>query len=247
MVRVNDLGQKVAWIYCRFSPRPNAGECESNDKQYERCTVYADQKNYFIAGRYEDAARSGSELHRPGLMELTGCLKPGDVLVVNSPDRLARDLRVHLAIEEQVEETGATIEYADGTVSDNTPEGKLQRGIIALFAAYERDRIKLNTKRGLDKKRQNCERTTGKIPIGWKLDPEDPKKLVRNFTERNAIIFACELHVDGYRSAGIARTLGTLGLCRGKPWSPRTVRHLIRKHSFWAGPGGDLALEPDHP
>lgn len=179
-------------------------------------------------------------------------LEPGYILVVDSSDRLARDLLVSLTIRHQVEQAGATIEFADGSPQTTTPEGKLFQNILAAFAAYERDRIRLRTKNGLEKKRKNGERTTGKIPIGWKLDPEDPKRLVVCNQERRAIIRSCTLarnQLPKISSEEIAIHLtNVFGPCRGKPWSARTVRKLIKREAYWADPiDGDPALEPQHP
>ncbi|KKM73496.1 hypothetical protein LCGC14_1409920 [marine sediment metagenome] len=237
-----------AIIYTRFSPRPNATECTSCEKQEERCKAYCASKKYTWTHAFLDRKVSGSILNRPGLQAALAALKPGMVLVVDSSDRLARDMLVNLTIRHEVEKAGATIEYADGSPTESTPEGVLFQNILAAFAAYERDRIRLRTKNGLAKKRKNGERTTGKIPIGWRLDPENEKRLIVDRRERKAIISACEMHANGYSSGNIAHSLDILydmG-CRGKPWSPRTIRKLIKRHAFWAGPYGDRSLEPKY-
>ena len=233
-----------AIIYTRFSPRPKAADCTSNEKQFERCRNYCERKEYGWDPLFQDCRVSGSILQRPGLQAAIAALEPGMVLVADSSDRLARDLLVYHTICHEVEKAGATIEFADGSPVADTPESKLFRNILADFAAYERDRIRLRTKKGLEKKRKNGERTTGKIPIGWMLDPKDPKRLVVCQHERREIIVACEMSADGHSSGYIAKYLG---LCRGKLWSDRTIRKLIKRHSFWAGPNGDLSLEPKHP
>jgi len=242
---------KQAIIYTRFSPRPNAQECNSCEKQAERCVTYWRAKGYGpCTAIYMDKDVSGGELNRPRLNAAIAALNPGDVLIVDSSDRLARDMLVNLTIRYQVEQAGATIEFADGSPQAITPEGKLFQNILAAFAAYERDRIRLRTKKGLEKKRKNGERTTGKIPIGWQEDPEDPKRLVVCEQERKAIKLACAAKaVTGTTSDLIAQQLDNeLGPCRGNPWSARTVRKLIKRHAFWADPvNGDSALEPQHP
>ncbi len=239
---------KQAIIYTRFSPRPNADECKSCDKQEERCFAYATTLGYQVSDGFRDEATSGSALNRPGLVEAIGHLGPGWVLVVDSSDRLARDMLVNLTIRQQVADAGATIEYADGSPNGASPESVLFQNILAAFSAYERDRIRLRTKSGLKRKRENSERTTGHIPIGWMLDPENPRMLVRQTTERWAIVRMCGLSHGGITSGEIAPLLDLeYGPCRGKPWSPRTIRKMIQKHSYWAAPDGDLGLEPSHP
>lgn len=236
-----------AIIYCRFSPRPNAAECKSTEQQEERCKEYCRRKGYDSAYPFQDRKTSGGLLNRPGLQAAIAALEPGMVLVVDSSDRLARDLLVYHTICHEVEKAGATIEFADGSPVADTPESKLFRNILADFAAYERDRIRVRTKKGLEKKRKNGERTTGKIPIGWRVDSEDPKKLVVCERERLAIIAMCTWSDMDRSSERIARDLVKFhGLCRSKPWSARTVRKLVKRHSFWAAPGGKPELEPTH-
>ena len=239
-----------AIIYTRFSPRPNARECDSCEKQEERCRAYCEQKGYKVQAVFPDRNESGGILLRPRLMQAVEYLTPNKILVVDSSDRLARDMLVSLTIRHQVEQVGATIEFADGSPPDTTPEGKLFQNILAAFAAYERDRIRLRTKNGLQRKRENGERTTGKIPIGWKKDPKDPKRLVVCEQERRAIKLACCIKAKlGGPSEEIANELTyVLGPCRGNSWSARTVRKLVKRHAYWADPiDGDPALEPQHP
>ncbi len=56
-----------AVIYTRYSPRPNAQECASCEKQEKRCEDYAKSQKYDIWGYYRDESVSGGDLDRPGL------------------------------------------------------------------------------------------------------------------------------------------------------------------------------------
>jgi site-specific DNA recombinase len=239
---------KQAIIYARFSPRPDADNCQSCEKQVDRCRQYCLRKNYSTLHTFVDGAESGGSLSRPGLQAAIDSLDPGNVLVVDSVDRLARDMLVYLTIKHNVDEAGATIEYANGSPLGTTPEGELMQNILAAFATYERSRIRLRTKIGLERKRKNGERTTGRIPIGWQVSPLDNKKLVPHEDEREAIILACSLSSKGATASGIAIVLDReIGLCRGRHWNARTVRRIIKKHSCWADPvSGDPNLEPSH-
>lgn len=240
-----------AIIYTRFSPRPNAKECDSCEKQQERCRIYCGQKGYEVRQCFHDENISGGDLNRPGLSFAIRCLLPGDILVVDSSNRLARDMLVNLTIRHQVEEAGATIEFADGTPPATTPEGWLFQNILAAFAAYERDRIKLNTKRGIARNRALGKKINGRIPTGMKEDPENPGMLVKCDRERNAILQVCRwksLH-QSMTTHEMAITLDVqpgIWLYRGSPWSPRLIRKIIAKHSFWADPvDGEPEKEPE--
>lgn len=222
---------KQAFLYVRFSPRPNAEECLSCEKQAERCRAYCDHQGYEVAGTFSDEAVSGGTLDRPGLSAAIGALAPCSVLVVDAYDRLARDMLICLTIRHRVSERGATIECADGSPSTITPEGELFANILAAFAQYERSRVRLRTSRGI-KKRQAAGEWFGRPPIGWMLDPRDSKKLLEHPIEQDAIRKARYMSKRGWASEAIANLLTqTFGPCRGRPWSARTVRSVLKRDS----------------
>lgn len=218
---------KQAIIYTRFSPRPNAKECTSCYNQEIRCFAYCKQKEHEVQGTYGDEGITGGTLDRPQLQAAIAALEPNNVLVVDSGDRLARDMLVNLTIRHQVAEAGATIEYADGSPSTTTPEGELFTNMLAAFAQYERSRISFRTKRGLAKRQANGE-FFGKPPVGWMRDPGNSKKLVKCSLEQAAMEEAKCLAEIGRTSEHIAEVLTNYyGQFRGKPWSARTVRKII--------------------
>ena len=198
---------KQAILYSRFSPRPNAEDCESCEKQKERCRAFCESKGYQVDGYFDDKEVSGGDLDRPGLQKAINALQEGYVLIVDpSSDRLARDMLVNLIIRHEVDRQGATIEYADGSMVADTPEGELFQNILAAFAAYERARIRDRLRKWAAKKKAKGE-WMGRPPIGWQLDPEDSTQLIEHATERQAIARACDLKQDGYPSAEIANIL----------------------------------------
>lgn len=222
---------KQAVVYTRFSPRPNATDCDSCEKQEERCVTYCDKNGYLVVWVFHDKDVSGGVLARAGLIGAMNRLTPGSILVVDSPDRLARDLLVSLTIRHQVTERGATIEYADGSPIATTPEGKLLQNVLAAFSAYERDRVRFRTSRGLKKRQENGE-WFGKPPIGMMRDPLDSKRLVRCEGEQTAIAFMRKMEGDGCTPAGIACLLNAacdITSCRGRKWHARTIQRVLKR------------------
>ncbi len=220
---------KQAIIYTRFSPRPDSEDSNSNEKQEVRCRAYCDRKEYKITRWCFDRAVSGKVLDRPGLTAAILELEPGWVLVVDTRDRLARDMLVSLTIHQQVKEKGATIEIADGSPSRETPEGNLMANILDAFAQYERERFARRTKAGLAKKKKEGV-WLGKPPIGWQLN-KDTKQLEECSREQMVLktIFICRDKC--MNSTEITEYLNDMKyLCRGKPWSARTIRKLVAKH-----------------
>lgn len=220
---------KQAIIYSRFSPRPNADECKSNEKQEVRCRAYCETRGFTVADVFSDEAVSGKTLHRPGLAAAIAALQPGMVLVIDTADRLARDMLVSLTIHHQIEQRGAQIEVADGSPSRTTPEGKLFANILAAFAQYERERFARRTKAGLAKKKASGQ-WLGRPPIGWQIDGNGSKRLVEHPVEQVAITHARKCAANGLPSDAIAKWLTeAFGPCRGKPWSGRTVRKILAR------------------
>ncbi len=113
---------KQALIYTRFSPRPNAQECDSCEKQEERCRAYCQRQEYEVVAVHSDKAVSGKVFERPALQAVLESLEPDMVLVVDTSDRMARDMLVALTIRHEVDRTGAALEFADGSPTHSTPD-----------------------------------------------------------------------------------------------------------------------------
>ena len=219
---------KQAIIYCRFSPRPDANDCKSNEGQVERCRLFCDKMGYEVFKVCEDRNLSGGIRNRPALNDAIASLVKGMVLVVDRSDRLARDMLILLTIHHQLEIIGCTVEFADGSPMRTSPESKLYSNILGAFAQYEKEKFSLRTKRGLAKKRE-AGQWLGKPPVGFRLDHET-KQLVEDEHEQEAIGHALYLNDLCVKSIEIANQLDMrYGPFRGKPWSARTVRKIISR------------------
>lgn len=219
---------KQAIIYTRFSPRPDADTSKSCEKQQERCVAYCKKMKYEVYAMFHDPDISGKILLRPGLNVLLDVLTPGMVVVVDTGDRLARDMLIELTIVAQIEGKGCTIEYADGSATRSTPEGKLFRGILSAFAQYERERFAARTKAGLAKKKE-AGQWLGRPPVGWTYDKRI-KHLVENPVEQAAIAFIEAEHNLGKNAEEIAKFTNARypGAFRGKLWSARLIRKILK-------------------
>jgi site-specific DNA recombinase len=217
---------KPAIIYTRFSPRPDASTSHSCERQEERCRAYCKSKDYDIYGVFNDKNVSGKTIDRPQLDDAIALLESGMVVVVDTGDRLARDMLVELTIRAKIESTGCTIEYADGSPTSNTPEGELVRNIFAAFAHYERSKTSRRTKAGLARKRANGQHL-GRAPIGWKYDKRT-KKLVENREEQKSVDLIRK-YFRIWKTIPTAESVESIcGNFRGKHWSQSTIRKIIQ-------------------
>lgn len=185
-----------------------------------------------LATVYEDRGVSGGAAleERPALLAALEALPQhgAGVLAVARRDRLARDVVVAAMIERLVERGGARIMAADGAGNGEGPEAILLRGLVDLFAQYERALIRSRTAAALAVKRSRGERV-GAVPIGFRL-AADGRRLDDNEEERRAIERVGELRATGASLRQIAERLDAEGVRpRGARWHATTIARLLRR------------------
>jgi site-specific DNA recombinase len=92
---------------------------------------------------FEDEGHSGATLVRPGLEALRdlaaqGCL---DVVLVYSPDRLARKFAYQALLIEEFARTGVRVEFINNGARGDTPEDQLLVQFQGMFAEYEKAQL----------------------------------------------------------------------------------------------------------
>jgi DNA invertase Pin-like site-specific DNA recombinase len=96
---------------------------------------------------------SGKDTQRPALQSAMDYLREGDVLVVHSLDRLARNLSDLLKLVEELNGRGVIVEFVkEGLtfgVGDTTPMAKLQLQMLGAFAEFERSLIRERQREGI--------------------------------------------------------------------------------------------------
>ena len=140
---------QTAAIYARVSTDWQAEHGYSLETQISSCEKYAHDLGAVSVTKYIDDGYSGAYLDRPRLDALRDALqaKIYDVVIVYTPDRLARRLSHQLLITEEIEKSGATLHFVNAEYKQ-TPEGQLFYQMQGAFAEYEREKIKERTMRG---------------------------------------------------------------------------------------------------
>ena len=140
---------QTAAIYARVSTDWQAEHGYSLETQVSACEKYAADLGAVSVTKYIDDGYSGAYLDRPRLDALRDALqaKIYDVVIVYTPDRLARRLSHQLLITEEIEKSGATLHFVNGEYK-TTPEGQLFFQMQGAFAEYEREKIRERTMRG---------------------------------------------------------------------------------------------------
>ena len=151
--------------YVRVSTDDQAISIEA---QRERIAAWCTEKHLPLLFIHEDIGVSGgADLDkRPGLMAAIDMIGEGVALVAIKRDRLARETLHAAMIEQLVRRAGGKVRTCDGISDEDTPEAEMLKGMMDLFAQYERAVIRARTKTALAHKKVQGERTGG-VPL-WK-------------------------------------------------------------------------------
>lgn len=148
----------------------------STDKQDLSAQRFALQNLGVAADRiYTDHGLTGTNRDRPGLDQALAAVREGDTLVVPKLDRLARSVPDARAIAAQLEAKGVLLALGPSVYNPSDPMGKMFFNILATFAEFEADLIRLRTREGMAIARAKG-KLRGKQP---KLSEKQQKELCR--------------------------------------------------------------------
>ena len=98
---------------------------------------------------YTDQGFTGTNRSRPGLDQAIAAVRAGDTLVVPKLDRLARSVPDARAIADQLERKGVKLALGVSVYDPADPMGKMFFNILATFAEFESDLIRMRTREGM--------------------------------------------------------------------------------------------------
>jgi site-specific DNA recombinase len=226
------MKKKLAAIYTRVSSTQQKEE-ETIDSQVDVLINYANQNNFEVPCEwiFKDEGYSGSTLDRPGLDELRDLVRENalDIVLVYSPDRLARRYVNQLILEEEFFKYAVKLIYIKGSKNE-TPEDQLLKHFQGIFAEYERSQILDRSRRGkLYKARQGNKNILPKAPYGYNSCRQD----FFSINNQQAIvvreIFGLYIK-EGYSLRSIAKHLDKKDISSpsgSKKWSPTTIRAIL--------------------
>jgi site-specific DNA recombinase len=221
-----------AVLYARFSPRPSPDECDSVEKQLERCRAYCLGHGYAVVAEYFDKDLSGGRAdNRPGLQKAiaAACVRKA-VLVVYSLSRLARCTKDAIDLAERLSSAGADLAVIQESVNTRSPMGRFIFTLFSALAQLEREQIAERTSSAMLRHQAKGRRMTrpDRCPYGWRPDPSDPGRLVADAAEQAVIARIRRERRQGRGLREIARALDVAGIaCRGGRWSHTTVRSIL--------------------
>jgi DNA invertase Pin-like site-specific DNA recombinase len=221
-----------AVLYARFSPRPNAEECDSVEKQLERCRAYSLGHGYIVVAEHHNKDLSGARAdNRPGLQSaIAAACKRKAVLVVYSLSRLARCTRDAIDLAARLSAAGADLAVIQENVNTRSPMGRFVFILFSALAELEREQVAERTSAAMLRHQAKGRRMTrpDRCPYGWRPDSADSTRLVEDTQEQKVVARIREERRHGRGLREIARRLESAGIsCRGGRWSHTTVRSVL--------------------
>jgi DNA invertase Pin-like site-specific DNA recombinase len=216
-----------AVAYLRTSSKTNVGPDKDSDKrQLAAIHAFAKAAGYEIVGEFYDAAVSGADPvgHRPEFARmLTALLANGArTIIVESPDRFARDLIQQLLGHDMLKAKGVALIAASAPQHflEDTPTAVLVRQILGGVAEFEKTTLVAKLKAARERKKA----VTGKCGGRKSFAERDAamvalaKKLARypvNGRKRSLRDISAELEAQGYVNE------------RGKLFNPKSVASML--------------------
>ena len=225
-----------AIIYTRFSPRRGANTSESCETQEALCRKFAGRKKWKVKSVHEDRAVSGATDDRPGLAAALADLRRGDVLLVYKRDRIAREVLIAELTRRQVRGAGATITAVSGDVegNDQDPTVIFIRQIMDAVAELERKQIAQRTSDAMLQHQRNGRRMGRFAPYGYRIDPDNPTRLLNEPLERDVIVMIQKMAAGGDGIGQIRNQLDIThpGAARGTKWNYNTVKRILAREEI---------------
>jgi site-specific DNA recombinase len=228
--------------YARVSTDRQA-EKQTIAQQIERLQAYAEQHQWQLATEqiYKDDGYSGARLDRPALDRLRDAAANGaiDVMLITSPDRLARRYAYQVWLLEELERAGVQVIFLERPPTGD-PQDVLVIQIRGVVAEYERTVIADRMRRGRLAALRAGQLVPWTVPpFGYRQDPyrpRDPAGLQIDEDAAHVVLQIFTWYVeDGLTLYGIAQRLIGRGIPTpsGRPyWNPSSVRKILMNATY---------------
>jgi DNA invertase Pin-like site-specific DNA recombinase len=208
--------------YLRTSSSSNVGTDKDSDKrQRAAITAFAKANGFVVVDEFYDAAVSGADPigERPGFRAMLARIAGNGVrtILVESPDRFARDLSVQIAGHDYLEKLGVQLVPTTSPTFflESTPTAVLVRQVLGAVSQFEKASLVAKLKAARDRKAAAGGHANGR----YGYTREAPE----------AVAAARELRTRGMSLRAISAAMAERGLrtSGGRPYSPNAVLKMV--------------------
>lgn len=220
------------YVYLRVSTDQQAESGAGLSAQEDACRLWAQRKKLVVEKVFIEEAIGGAVAidKRPALREAISCIRRGDILLVSKRDRMGRDIRNLVKIEDEVKAQGGRIISAagEGTETDGTND-IFMRGIFDLVSQHERNIIRDRTRAAMQAKKARNERV-GYVPFGCRLSA-DGVHIEKDEREQDVLRQLSDLRKSGFSTREIAYELNIRGAFNrgGAKWNHASIHRAMTK------------------
>lgn len=222
-----------AVLYLRQSTHTE--ESISLELQETAGRTYCEQRGYSVVAVESDPGISGRTWNRPAVVKVMEMIerRDADVIVLWKWSRLSRARLDWAVAVDKVENAGGRIESATEPLDTTTSAGRLARGMLAEFAAFESERIGDGWKESQQRRRLRGLPASGGDRFGYvregseyRPDPESGPLLAELYRR----------HIGGEGFTRLTRILNEAGhrTVTGVAWSHDKLRSILDS-GFGAG------------
>jgi len=225
-------------------------ESISLELQEHEGRAYAERRGYDVVAVEADPGISGRTWNRPAVQRVMSAIEDGsaDVIVLWKWSRLSRSRLDWAVAADRVATAGGLIESATEPLDTTTSTGRLARGMLTEFAAFESERIGDVWKESHARRIRNGLPANGKPRFGYVYsreegftpDPVTGPILASAF--RSYIAGQSMYALVKELNSGVSRPVSGYGPVGDGLWSDRTLRRVMDS-GFAAGfisSGGEL-------
>jgi DNA invertase Pin-like site-specific DNA recombinase len=218
-------GKRIdAIAYLRTSSAANVGSDKDSDKRQRAAIAsFAKAQGYRIVDEFYDAAVSGADpvTERPGFRAMLDRIAGNGVrvILVESPDRFARDLAVQLTGHDYLRSLGVELvpTSAPDFFTTDTPTAVLVRQVLGAVSQFEKASLVAQLRAARERKIAAGGRGSGRFTYAQKV-PE-------------VVALVRELHGQRQSLRQISKTLAAQGHLTGggKPYTATAVQKMLRR------------------
>ena len=217
-------GKRIdAIAYLRTSSAANVGADKDSDRrQRAAIAAFAKTHGYRLVDEFYDAAVSGADpvTERPGFKAMLDRIAGNGVrvILVESPDRFARDLAVQLTGHDYLRSLGVELvpTSAPDFFTTDTPTAVLVRQVLGAISQFEKASLVAKLRAARERKTAAGGRGSGRFTYAQKV-PE-------------VVALVRELHGQRQSLRQISKTLAAQGHLTGggRPYTATAVQMVLR-------------------